>query len=299
MAGLTPSPKQQIFGSDGLPLVGGKIYTYAAGTSTPIATYTDYFATTANTNPIILDSFGQANIWLINTTSYKFIVRDADDVLLYTVDNISIPLDSGSLASPPPIGNIVPNTGAFTTLSATGTVTFSGQVNFTGTGAAKSNVGTTPQRPATPEAGMFRYNTTLGTFEGYGTDWGPLGGGASGGGGNSVFYENDQTVTIAYSISSGKNAMSTGPITIAGGFEGNGVISGTILSVDSATSGALYVGSVISGTNVTEGTTISAFASGTGGIGTYVVSPSQTAISGAITTTVTVTVPSGSRWVVL
>jgi hypothetical protein len=69
MAGLTPSPKQQIFGSDGLPLVGGKIYTYAAGTSTPIATYTDYYATTANTNPIILDSFGQANIWLINTTS--------------------------------------------------------------------------------------------------------------------------------------------------------------------------------------------------------------------------------------
>jgi len=299
MAGLTPSPKQQIFGSDGLPLVGGKIYTYAAGTSTPIATYTDYYATTANTNPIILDSFGQANIWLINTTSYKFIVRDANDVLLYTVDNISIPLDSGSLASPPPIGDIVPNTGAFTTLSATGTVTFSGQVNFTGTGAAKSNVGTTPQRPATPVAGMFRYNTTFGTFEGYGTDWGPLGGAASGGGGNSIFYENDQTVTIEYSITAGKNAMSTGPITIAGGFVGNGVISGTILSVDSATSGALYVGSVISGTNVTAGTTISAFASGTGGIGTYVVSPSQTAISGAITTTVTVTVPSGSRWVIL
>jgi hypothetical protein len=146
---------------------------------------------------------------------------------------------------------------------------------------------------------MFRYNTTLGTFEGYGTDWGPLGGGASGGGGNSVFYENDQTVTIEYSIAAGKNAMSTGPITIAGGFVGNGVISGTILSVDSATSGALYVGSIISGTNVTAGTTISAFASGTGGIGTYVVSPSQTAISGAITTTVTVTVPSGSRWVIL
>jgi hypothetical protein len=299
MAGLTPSPKQQIFGSDGLPLVGGKIYTYAAGTSTPIATYTDYTANTANTNPIILDSFGQANIWLINVTSYKFVVTDANDVLLYTVDNISIPLDAASMGSPPPIGNIVPNTGAFTTLSATGTVTFSGQVNFTGTGAAKSNVGTTPQRPATPVAGMFRYNTTLGTFEGYGTSWGPLGGGASGGGGNSIFYENDQTVTIAYSITSGKNAMSTGPITITGNFDGIGSISGTILTITSASSGALYVGSEISGTNVTAGTTISAFASGTGGIGTYVVSPSQTAISGAITTTVSVTVPSGSRWVIL
>lgn len=299
MAGLTPSPKQQIFGSDGLPLVGGKIYTYAGGTSTPIATYTDFGASTANTNPIILDSLGQANIWLVNTTSYKFVVRDANDVLLYTVDNISIPLDFSAFASPPPIGDTTPNTGAFTTLSATGTVTFSGQVNFTSTGAAKLNVGTTPQRP-TAVTGMVRYNTTLGTFEGYGASaWGPLGGGASGAGGNAVFYENDQTVTVSYSVSAGKNAMSTGPITIVGGFVGNGVISGTILSVDSATSGALYVGSEISGTNVTAGTTISAFASGTGGIGTYVVSPSQTAISGAITTTVTVTVPSGSRWVVL
>jgi len=299
MAGLTPSPKQQIFGSDGLPLVGGKIYTYAAGTSTPIATYTDYFANTANTNPIILDSYGQANIWLINTTTYKFVVKDADDVLLYTVDNISIPLDSGSLASPPPIGNITPNTGAFTTLSATGTATFSGQVNFTGTGAAKLNVGTTPQRP-TAVTGMVRYNTTLGTFEGYGASaWGPLGGGASGNGGNAVFYENGQTVTVSYSITTGKNAMSTGPITISGGFTGNGTISGTILDVDSATSGALYVGSEISGTNVTAGTTISAFASGTGGIGTYVVSPSQSAANGALSTTISVTVPSGSRWVIL
>ena len=167
MAGLTPSPKQQIFGSDGLPLVGGKIYTYAGGTSTPIATYTDYTAATANTNPIILDSLGQANIWLINTTSYKFIVKDADDVLLYTVDNIAIPLDINSFSSPPPIGDVTPNTGAFTTLSATGTVTFSGQVNFTSTGAAKLNVGTTGQRPPAV-TGMVRYNTPTGKFEGYG-----------------------------------------------------------------------------------------------------------------------------------
>jgi hypothetical protein len=56
MASLTPTPKQQIYGSDGNPLVGGKIYTYAAGTTTPLATYTDAGAGTANTNPIILNS---------------------------------------------------------------------------------------------------------------------------------------------------------------------------------------------------------------------------------------------------
>jgi len=211
MAGLTPSPKQQIFGTDGLPLVGGKIYTYAGGTSTPIATYTDSTAGTANTNPIILDSYGQANIWLVNTTTYKFVVKDANDVLLYTVDNISIPLDLNSFGAPPPIGDVTPNTGAFTTLSATSTVT------FTGTGAAKLNVGTTAQRP-TAVTGMVRYNSTTGKFEGYGaTAWGALGGGATGGGADQVFVENGRTVTTSYTLSTGFNAMSTGPITVASG----------------------------------------------------------------------------------
>ena len=223
MAGLTPSPKQQIFGSDGLPLVGGKIYTYAGGTSTPIATYTDYTAATANTNPIILDSLGQANIWLVNTTTYKFIVKDADDVLLYTVDNIAIPLDLNSFSSPPPIGDVTPNTGAFTTLSATGAVTFgstltvAGQLTLNNTGAAKLSVGTTGQRP-TAVTGMVRYNTTTGKFEGYGaTAWGALGGGATGGGADQVFVENGQTVTTNYTLSTGFNAMSVGPITVNSG----------------------------------------------------------------------------------
>lgn len=128
MASLTPTPKQQIYGSDGNPLVGGKIYTYAAGTTTPLATYTDAGAGTANTNPIILNSLGQANIWLAPASSYKFSVYTSADVLLYTVDSIATPIDYlslvTSLASPPPIGSTAPNTGAFTTLAATtGTIT--------------------------------------------------------------------------------------------------------------------------------------------------------------------------------
>jgi hypothetical protein len=205
MAGLSPTPKQQIFGTDGEPLVGGKIYTYAAGTSTPIATYTDYSAGTANTNPIILDSRGQANIWLLSTVSYKFIVRDADDVLLYTVDNIAIPLDVNSFSSPPPIGDVTPNTGAFTTLT------------LTGTGASKLNVGTTGQRP-TAVTGMVRYNSTTAKFEGYGaSSWGALGGGATGGGVDQIFIENGQTVTVNYTITAGNNAGTFGPVTIDSG----------------------------------------------------------------------------------
>jgi hypothetical protein len=123
MASLTPTPKQQNYGSDGNPLVGGKIYTYSAGTTTPLATYTDAGGLTANTNPIILNSLGQANIWLAPSSSYKFSVFTSADVLLYTVDNITAPIDYLSLvtelASPPPIGSTAPNTGAFTTLAAT------------------------------------------------------------------------------------------------------------------------------------------------------------------------------------
>jgi hypothetical protein len=139
MASLTPTPKQQIYGSDGNPLVGGKIYTYAAGTTTPLATYTDAGAGTANTNPIILNSLGQANIWLAPSSSYKFSVYTSADVLLYTVDNIAAPIDYLSLvttlASPPPIGSTAPNTGAFTTLAATtATITTVNAATVTATG---------------------------------------------------------------------------------------------------------------------------------------------------------------------
>lgn len=93
----------------------------------------------------------------------------------------------------------------------------SGDVNFTGNGAVRVPTGTTGQRP-TGEMGDFRFNSSLGSFEGYnGTEWGAVGGGARGNGSNAVFYENDQTVTGNYSITPNRNAMSAGPITINAG----------------------------------------------------------------------------------
>jgi len=84
---LSPNPKFQAFDSDGNPLVGGKLYTYGAGGSTPLATYTDSTGASANSNPIILDANGEANVWLSNA-AYKFTLKDANDVLQWTVDNI-------------------------------------------------------------------------------------------------------------------------------------------------------------------------------------------------------------------
>jgi hypothetical protein len=85
-------------------------------------------------------------------------------------------------------------------------------------GSAKLPSGTTGERDGSPSAGYIRFNTTNTGFEGYnGTAWGSIGGGASGGGSDAVFYENDQTVTTNYTISSNSNAMSAGPITINSG----------------------------------------------------------------------------------
>lgn len=86
-----PSPKAQFFKSNGDPLSGGKIYTYEAGTTTAKDTYTDSTGDTANANPVILDSRGEASIWWDGV--YKVVVKDANDVTLYTLDNHGTGLD--------------------------------------------------------------------------------------------------------------------------------------------------------------------------------------------------------------
>lgn len=106
MAVVTPTPKAQFFYADGTPLVGGKVYTYSAGTTTPQVSYTDYTGLTPNENPVILDSRGEANIWL-GELSYKFRLTDENDVEIWTVDYVTAPLTS---VSPVLSGNVTIST---------------------------------------------------------------------------------------------------------------------------------------------------------------------------------------------
>ena len=81
----------QFFTNSGVILSGGKLYTYAAGTTTPAATFTSSSGNTNHTNPIILDSAGRVpggEIWL-SAPPYKFLLKDSNDVLIGTYDNIS------------------------------------------------------------------------------------------------------------------------------------------------------------------------------------------------------------------
>lgn len=95
--------------------------------------------------------------------------------------------------------------------------TVSGVVGTAATGALTAPTGTTAQRPS-PASGMLRLNTTTQAFEGYnGMAWGSIGGGATGASGDTVFNENSLVVTASYTLTTGKSAMSVGPVTVAAG----------------------------------------------------------------------------------
>lgn len=82
----------QFFDNSGNVLTGGKLYTYDAGTTTPAPTYTTSSGVTAQPNPIILNAAGRVpdsgEIWLSDSVSYKFVLKDQNDVLIGTYDNL-------------------------------------------------------------------------------------------------------------------------------------------------------------------------------------------------------------------
>ena len=83
----------QFFDNSGYPLTGGKLYSYAAGTTTPAATYTSSNGNTAHSNPIVLDAAGRVpaggEVWLTDGVIYKFVLKTSTDTLIATYDNIT------------------------------------------------------------------------------------------------------------------------------------------------------------------------------------------------------------------
>jgi hypothetical protein len=101
---------QQFFDNNGVPLSGGLIYTYQAGTSTPLATYTDNGGTIANANPIVLDSSGRVpyEIWMFTGYSYKFVIQTSAGASIQTLDNLYPILQNAPASAPAiPSGGII------------------------------------------------------------------------------------------------------------------------------------------------------------------------------------------------
>lgn len=88
-------PKFRAFDSNGNPLSGGKLYSYAAGTTDPLDTFTTRFGNVPNENPVILDANGEADVWTSIGVLYKFVLKDAGLQTQWTVDNFP----SGSAAA--------------------------------------------------------------------------------------------------------------------------------------------------------------------------------------------------------
>ena len=136
----------QFLDNNGLPLSGGKIYTYNAGTTTPLTTYTTNLGTIAQSNPIILNASGRipvGEIWLTTGYGYKFVVEDANNVLIGTYDNIPgsaqppISNDASSIAYEPGSTTLA---GSFI-VGYTYLITSIGTTNFTLIGATSNTVG--------------------------------------------------------------------------------------------------------------------------------------------------------------
>lgn len=163
--------------------------TLSSGSTAPTTTYAYQFWADTSTSPATLRQRNGANS--------AWVVVGSLDTTNWGLAPVASPTFTGTVTLP--------------------TVTVSGNMTFSGTGFLDLPVGTTAQRPGTPTAGMIRYNSTLNQFEGYGTAWGSIGGGASGGGSDRVFNENDQTVTTDYTITTNRNAVSAGPVTINSG----------------------------------------------------------------------------------
>jgi cytoskeletal protein CcmA (bactofilin family) len=123
---LLPDPFSQFFDNDGAVLAGGKLFSYAAGSTTPQATYTDSTGTSANTNPVILDSSGRASVWLAGLT-YKLVLQDASGVQIWSQDGVS----SVSLAQ-------LQANDSFASITVSGDATIGGNLTVDGTITAAS-----------------------------------------------------------------------------------------------------------------------------------------------------------------
>ena len=192
---------------------------------------TDYTALPENGGVPVESSqkieLNNGKIWAATTDhNGKFLIggNQTDDPIFEVDQQLGfVTIPEGSIAfnllsdlTPQLGGNLDLN--GFTISDATDS-SINGIVTKTGDNASASlPTGTTAQRDGSPSAGFIRFNSTITQFEGYnGTSWSSVGGGATGGGSDQWAVEHDNTITTSYTISTGKNVITAGPMTVNSG----------------------------------------------------------------------------------
>lgn len=266
---LTPTPLQQ-FIENGIPCAGCLLFTYQAGTTTPLATYTDSTGSTPNTNPVVLNSQGQAGIWLPSFSSYKYSLSPSGDTgntnPYWTVDNIangalgSLGIGAGLASSG---GNLIICNSCVTNAMLAAGVTGTGAIVLASspTIASPTLTGTVGGTSTIPNAALVNSSLTIGsTAAALGGTYGTISGLTLSGG---TFSGGTFAGTIGASTSTITNATLTSPL-----------LSGAAL------------GTPVSGTltNAT-GLPISTGVSGLGtGVATFLATPSSANLLAALTT---------------
>lgn len=171
---LSPTPVFKAWDNQGVPLSGGKLFTYIAGSTTKQASFTDSTGGTPNTNPVILNYRGEANVWLDPTKVYKLVLAPSTDTdpptnPFWTVDQIS----GGSLS---PTGSIIPTVDNLFTLGSTSFSwanvyvgpnhapvldATSGNIGYYARTAAEIAASVTPTNFSYPEGDIRRYGATI------------------------------------------------------------------------------------------------------------------------------------------
>ncbi len=237
MPSILPQSLTQFLDSLGRPLAGGLVTFYAQGTTTPKATYKDLAATIFNTNPVVLDASGSANIW--GTGSYSMVVKTAGGLTVYSGDTTTGIYDATAVAitggtiNGTAIGGTTAAAGAFTTLVATGMNSTPIGAAFPSTGAFTTLVATsmnsTPIGGTTPAAGAFTSLSATGAL----TVGGTL---AASGQASSTAGELNRKTNLAFINTS----LADAPVTLTNAQMQNGLFTITptvarILTTDSAT----------------------------------------------------------------
>jgi hypothetical protein len=121
------NPRVRYLDSNANPLSGGLLYTYVAGTTTPQATYTTRAGDFANTNPVVLDANGEADVWMLPGVLYSFVLLDSSSALQWSIDNFPSPVESSAstdVAATEPGGRLTLTSGTpVTTSDVTGATT--------------------------------------------------------------------------------------------------------------------------------------------------------------------------------
>lgn len=128
---LSPVGNDQQVDTNGNPLVGGKLYTYLAGTTTPATTYTSNLGTTAQANPIILNALGRpaSPLWMEGDIPLKFVLKTSADVTLFTVDNVVGLNDPQESFTEWVVSGLTPTYVSTTSFTVPGNLTTTFQVN--------------------------------------------------------------------------------------------------------------------------------------------------------------------------